>query len=170
MFYVLSCLLVKMTCWPVMPIKILNLESCVDCVDVSDINSLRPRRNRHHFTENIFKCLFLNKNEWIPLRISLKFVLKVRINNIPSLVQIMAWRRPGDKPLSELMMFNLLMHVCITPLQWVKCPIMTGLLYQACPQAVCTPWHTNPVFSISPYSTPTMACRHICHAAAHFHL
>ena len=29
------------------------------------------------------------------------------INNIPALVQIMAWRRPGDKPLSELMnLFN----------------------------------------------------------------
>ena len=36
--------------------------------------------------------------------ISLKCVPKVRINNIPALVQIMAWRRPGDKPLSEPMM------------------------------------------------------------------
>ena len=26
------------------------------------------------------------------------------INNIPALVQIMAWCRPGDKPLSEPMM------------------------------------------------------------------
>ena len=25
------------------------------------------------------------------------------INNIPALVQVMAWRRPGDKPLSEPM-------------------------------------------------------------------
>ena len=31
----------------------------------------------------------------------MKFVSKVPINNIPALVQIMAWRRPGDKPLSE---------------------------------------------------------------------
>ena len=36
------------------------------------------------------------------------------------LVQIMAWRRPGDKPLSEPMMFNLLTHICVTRPQWVN--------------------------------------------------
>ena len=35
------------------------------------------------------------------------------MNNIPALVQIMAWRRPGDKPLSEPMMVNLLTHICV---------------------------------------------------------
>ena len=65
------------------------------------INSLRPRRNRRHFADDIFKCIFLNDNELISLRISLKFVPKVRINNIPSLVQIIGRRRPDDKPLSE---------------------------------------------------------------------
>ena len=40
----------------------------------------------------------------IPTQISLKFVPKGPINNIPELVQIMAWRRTGDKPLSETMM------------------------------------------------------------------
>ena len=62
------------------------------------VNSLRPRQNRRHFADDIFKCIFQNENEWVSLRISLKFVPKVRINNIPSLVQVMAWRRPGDKP------------------------------------------------------------------------
>ena len=33
--------------------------------------------------------------------------------------QIMAWRRPGDKPLSEPMVVSLLMHICITRPQWV---------------------------------------------------
>ena len=51
---------------------------------------------------------------------SLKFVPKVSINNITALVQIMAWRRPGDKPLSESMMISLLTHMCITQPQWVK--------------------------------------------------
>ena len=46
----------------------------------------------------------LNENVWIPIKISLKFVPKGPINNIPALVQIMAWRRTGDKPLSEPMM------------------------------------------------------------------
>ena len=34
----------------------------------------------------------------------MKFVPKGPINNIPALIQIMAWRRPGDKPLFEPMM------------------------------------------------------------------
>ena len=32
----------------------------------------------------------------------------------------MAWRRPGDMPLSELMMVSLLTHICVTRPQWVK--------------------------------------------------
>ena len=60
------------------------------------------------------------ENEWILLKISLKFIPKVRISNIPELVEIMAWRRPGDKPLSEPMMVSLLTHVCVTRPQWVK--------------------------------------------------
>ena len=59
---------------------------------------------------------FLN----ISLRFSLKFVPKVRINNIPSLVQIMAWCRPGNKPLYEPMMVSLLTHICVTRPQWVN--------------------------------------------------
>ena len=46
-------------------------------------------------------CIFFNKNVWISIEISLKFVPKSPINNIPALVQIMAWRRPGDKPLLD---------------------------------------------------------------------
>ena len=38
------------------------------------------------------------------MKISLKFVPRGPINNIPALVQIMAWHRAGDKPLSEPMM------------------------------------------------------------------
>ena len=39
----------------------------------------------------------------------MKYVPKAAINNIPALVQIMACRRPGDKPLSEPMMVSLLL-------------------------------------------------------------
>ena len=62
------------------------------------VNSLRPRQNGPHFADDIFKCIFLNENVSIAIKISLKFVPKGPINNIPALVQIMAWRRPGDKP------------------------------------------------------------------------
>ena len=82
--------------------------------------SLRPRLNRRPFTDDILKCIFLNENEWILPRISLKFVPEVRINNIPALVQIMAWRRPGDKPLSEPMMVRLPTHICVSWPQWVN--------------------------------------------------
>ena len=72
------------------------------------------------FPDDIFKCIFLNENEGISIKISLKFVPKGQINNIPSLVQIMAWRRPGDKPLSEAMMVSLSTHICVTRPQWVN--------------------------------------------------
>ena len=78
------------------------------------------RLNRCPFADDIFKCIFLNENEWISPRISLKFVPKVRINNIPALVQILAWRRSGGTPLSEPMMVSLLTHICVTRPQWFK--------------------------------------------------
>ena len=84
------------------------------------VNTLRPRQNGRHFSDDIFKWIFLNENVWISLTISLKCVWKVWINNIPSLVQIMAWRRPGDKPLSEPMMVSLLTHIWVTRPQWVN--------------------------------------------------
>ena len=87
---------------------------------VEEFNTLRPRQNGRHFTDDIFKCIFLNENVWISIKISLKFVPKCPINNIPTLVQIMAWRRPGDKPLSEAMMVKLPTHICVTRPQWVK--------------------------------------------------
>ena len=83
-------------------------------------NTLRQRQNSRHFRDDIFKCIFLFENVWIWIKISLKFVPKVRINNIQAFVQIMAWRRIGDKPLSEPMMVNLLTHICVTRPQWVK--------------------------------------------------
>ena len=46
--------------------------------------------------------------------ISLKSVSDGPINNIPASVQIMAWRRPGDKQLSEPMMARLPTHMCVT--------------------------------------------------------
>ena len=83
-------------------------------------NTLRPRQNGRHFADDIFKCIFINENISISIKLSLKFVPKGPINTIPSLVQIMAWRRPGDKPLSEPRMEGLLTHICVTRPQWVN--------------------------------------------------
>ena len=79
-----------------------------------DFNTLRPRQNGRHFPDDIFKRIFLNENVKFSINISLKFVPRGPINNIPALVQIMAWCRPGDKPLSEPMMVRLLAHICVT--------------------------------------------------------
>ena len=92
------------------------------------INTLRPRRNEQHFADDVFKCIFFNENVWISIKISLKFVPKGPINNIPALVQIMAWRRSGDKPLSEPMMVSLPTHICVTRPQWVKSWFVTIIL------------------------------------------
>ena len=51
------------------------------------INTLRPRQNGRHFADDIFKRIFLNENVWILIKISLKFVPKGPINNIPALPQ-----------------------------------------------------------------------------------
>ena len=83
-------------------------------------NTLRPKQNGRHFADDIFKCICLNENAWTSVKISIKFVPKGPINNIPSLVQIMAWRRPGDKPLSEPMVVSLPTHICVTRPQWIK--------------------------------------------------
>ena len=54
--------------------------------------------------DDIFKCIFLNENVRISIQISLKFVPKGSIDNKSALVQVMACRRTGDKPLPEAMM------------------------------------------------------------------
>ena len=53
---------------------------------------------------DIFKCIFLNENVRISIKISLKFVSKGSIDNKPALVLVMAWHRTGDKPLPEAML------------------------------------------------------------------
>ena len=95
-------------------------------------NLLRPRQNGRLFADDSFKRIFLNENIRILIKISLKFVPKGPINNCPSLVQMMAWRRPGDKPFSEPVMVRLLTHICVTRPQWVKFKLGGGLLNLCC--------------------------------------
>ena len=92
------------------------------------VNTLRPRQNGRHFADDIFKWIFLNENVWILIKTSLKFVPQGPINNIPALVQIMAWCRPGDKLLSEPMVVSLPTHICVTRPQWVNRTCVTLLL------------------------------------------
>ena len=103
-------------CWP--------HETCYEGCHGSSpscFNTLRPRQNGRHFRDDIIKCIFLNESIWISIEISLKFVVpKGPIKNIPALVEIMAWCRTGDKPLSEPMLVCLLTHICVIRPQWVN--------------------------------------------------
>ena len=102
---------------------------CMACPKIGDdiiarngktVNTLRPRQNGLLFADDTFKRIFLNQNARISIKISLRFVPKGPINNNSALVQIVAWRRSGDKPLSEPRMVSLLTHICVTRPQWVK--------------------------------------------------
>ena len=84
------------------------------------INSLRPRQNDRLFADDTFKRILLNEIIRISTKNSLKFIPKGLINNIPALALIMAWCRPGDKPLSEPMLVRSLTHICVTRPQWVN--------------------------------------------------
>ena len=128
---------------------------------VYTVNTLRPRQNGRHFPDDIFKCIFLNENVWISLKISMKFVPKGEIDHIPSLVQIMAWRRPGDKPLSEAMMVSLLTHVCVTRPQWVK--ISLGIGPQTVSLLAFCDWNP-PVTRGFPHKGPAVRIIRVCFA------
>ena len=81
------------------------------------VNTLRRRRNGQDFADDIFKHIFFNENVWIAIEISLKFVPRGQINNIPALVQIMAWCRPGD---TETLLVCLVVHIFMTVLHTTK--------------------------------------------------
>ena len=116
-FLVHSCVHIEVVRWTASSARNSDLWHLV-------VNTLKPRQNGCHFADDTFKCIFLNENFWIPITIWLEFVPKVPINNISALVQIMAWSRPGDKPLSESMMVSLPTHICVTRPQWVKDSIL----------------------------------------------
>ena len=69
--------------------------------------------------DNLFQTTFSDSFSWLKmyqfwLWFHWSLFLWFKLYNIPALVGIIAWRRPGDKPLSEAVMVSLLMHICIT--------------------------------------------------------
>ena len=51
-----------------------------------------------------FKCIFLNENDGIAIRISMKLVPIIPTDNNPTLVQAVAWHRTGNTSLHELLL------------------------------------------------------------------
>ena len=70
---------------------------------------IEAEESNRHFADDIFKCIFVNENIWIVNKIPLNCIPWGSIDNSSVLVQIMTWRRTGDKPLSEPMI-NGLVH------------------------------------------------------------
>ena len=106
-----------------------------------------------HFPESII---------WILIKISLRFVPRGPINNIPSLVQIMAWCWSGDKPLSEPIMFSILTYICITRPQWVKYSHWHKWEYRTRRPCISTEkWliHTSKILSFKLKHNSTTLCR-----------
>ena len=74
----------------------------------------------------VFQTIFSSACSWMTMfefRLKFHWTLFLRVgpmNTIPALVQIMAWRRPGDKSLSEPTMVILQTHICVTRPKWVK--------------------------------------------------
>ena len=62
------------------------------------------------FHMTFWNGFFFNENVSIFIKIPIKFVSKVPINNITALIQVVACHWPGDRQLSEPIMFSLLMH------------------------------------------------------------
>ena len=88
-------------CYPFVGQAVTQWQQVMDCNNTAILTHLPLDKMDAILADDNFKCIFLNENDRIPIRISLKFVPRSPIDNIPALVQIMAWHRPGDKPLSE---------------------------------------------------------------------
>ena len=76
-------------------------------------------RSQETTYSHIFTRIFMNEKFCILIRILLKFVAEGPTDNKSALVQVMAWCRTGDKPLSEPLMVSLLTHICITWPPWI---------------------------------------------------
>ena len=108
---------------------------------MTEITAGHPQQNYKDATPILFRCLLThwgrdkmasvsqtilsNAFSWMKmlefrLKFHWSFLPKDPINNVQALVQIMAWHRPGDKPLSEPMVVKLPMHICVTRPQWVN--------------------------------------------------
>ena len=119
--------------------------------------------NSRHFADDIFKRIFSNENVRISIKISLKFVLQSPTDNKSVLVQIMSWRRTGEKPLSETMLSlltvslggdELIYHYCISfPRQ--ECV----LRYISCSIAMVLPYSKLLSMNISDYSQYLGYCK-----------
>ena len=78
---------------------------------VTLVITLRLRQSGRHFADDISKITFLYEICCILIKISMKFFTRGPINMKSASVQITAWHKTDDKPLSEPMMANFMPHL-----------------------------------------------------------
>ena len=76
----------------------------VYCIQAAIGTSTLVAQNSRQFTDDISKFIFVNGDVWIAIKISPRFFPNGPIDYKSTLVQLIAWRRSGDKPLSEPIM------------------------------------------------------------------
>ena len=95
-------------------------------------NTLRPRQNGRHFADDIFKWIFLNENVWTSIIISLKFVPRGPISNIPDQATshylnqwwLNYWRIYASLGLNELKIRQMII-LSISNSEW-HCPVKSA--------------------------------------------
>ena len=91
---------------------------------------------------NAFPCM----NMFEFPRLKFHWSLFPRVNNMPALVQAMAWRRSGDKPLSEPMMVSLPTPICVSRPQWINhLPLINKrqMFHDISPNCIRHSWWVN---------------------------
>ena len=92
---------------------------------------------------------------FLSIKISLKFVPMAPFNNTPALIQIMAWCRLGDKPLSEPTMVCLMTHICVTRPQLVNADAAGDRYTHECLILICVNAHNQQILSMVQYLAET---------------
>ena len=116
-----------------------------DCIftNVLLVNTLRQWQNGRHFVNDIFKCIFLNINVWIPIEISLKFNPGVQLTIFQHWFSQWLGNRCQSHCLNQWWLPSLPTHICFTRPLWVN-KIVLRL--------------TQPVFSICIYCILNRTC------------
>ena len=83
-------------------------------------NSSPPRQFGGKIADDIFKRIFFNENDWMSIKISLKFIPEGPIDNKSVLVQVMAWCRQATSHYLNQCWPSFLTHICGTRGRWVN--------------------------------------------------
>ena len=86
----------------------------------SFINTLRQTQNGCHFPYNIFKCILLNENCCILIKISLKYVPEGPINTIQCWFRSWLGTSQATSHYLNQWWLSLMTHICVTRPQWVN--------------------------------------------------